>query len=213
MPPPPDAVAPALGALDRWLHGDDAHPPLVRVGFAHVQFETIHHFLDGNGRMGRLLCALLVEHWRLLSAPLLALSLACKRHRAEYDRRLSAVRSDGDWEGWTTCFLDCVRESADDGVDAARRICALIERDRRRVDAHAQATVPAIRLFDLLPEHHLVSLPLAVELLATTKPTASKAIQALVAAGVLSETTGKLRDRVWGYRGYLEVLGEGTEVG
>ena len=119
VPPPPDQVAAAMGDLDRWLHADDSLPPLVRTGLAHVQFETIHPFLDGNGRIGRLLVTLLVEHWGLLKSPLLYLSVAIKRRQAEYYQRLSAVRTDGDWEGWTKFFLECVSDAADDGEAAA----------------------------------------------------------------------------------------------
>jgi Fic family protein len=212
VPPPPDEVSAALGALDRWLHGDDPLPPLVRAGLAHVQFETIHPFLDGNGRLGRLLLSLLVEHWKLLDAPLLYLSLAIKRHRQEYYERLSAVRTNGDWEGWTEYFLRCVREAADDGVAAIGRLVALLDRDRRRLTAHKGATLPALRLLDALPEHPMVTLPMAVEVLDVTKPTAVKAINALISCGILHESTGKSRDRVYAYRAYLQVLSEDTAV-
>jgi Fic family protein len=212
VPPPPGAVPEALAKLERWLHGNDPLPPLVRAGLAHVQFETIHPFLDGNGRIGRLLIALLLEHWGLLSTPLLYLSLAFRRHRAEYYRRLLEVRTNGDWEGWTGFFLGCVSESAEDGVGAAARIFALLGRDRRAVAAHQAATIAAIRLFDLLPEHPLVTLPRAMALLATTKPTAGKAIEALCRAGVLRETTGRQRDRIYAYANYLKVLAEDTET-
>jgi len=210
VPPPPDAVPEALVALERWVHGNDPLPPLVRAGLAHVQFETIHPFLDGNGRIGRLLITLLVEHWGLLSSPLLYLSLAFKRHRPEYYHRLAAVRTEGDWEGWTAFFLQCVRESADDGVSAAQRLFSLIGRNRRVVVYHKAASVSAIRLFDLLPEHPMVTLPGVIGLLKTSKPTASKAIDALCRAGVLHETTGKRRDRVYAYQAYLKVLTEDT---
>lgn len=210
VPAPPDAVRDALGELERWIHGDDPIPALVRVGLAHVQFETIHPFLDGNGRVGRLLITLLAEHWKLLSEPLLYLSLAFKRHRAEYYRRLDAVRTEGDWEGWTAFFLRCVREAADDGVDAARRMFAVIGRTRQAALAHEATTVTAMRLFDLLPDHPMVTLPRVMELLATTKPTAGKAIDALVQAGVLREISGRKRDRVYAYLDYLNVLAEDT---
>ena len=210
VPPPPDAVPETLTALEGWLHGPDPLPPLVRAGLAHVQFETIHPFLDGNGRIGRLLITLLVEHWGLLSSPLLYLSLAFKRHRADYYRHLTEVRTQGDWEGWTEFFLTCVTEAANDGVDAAQRLFALLGKDRRAVTYHAGTTMPAVRLFDFLPEHPMVTLPGAMTLLKTTKPTASKAIEALRQAGVLEETTGKQRDRVYAYRAYLKVLAEDT---
>jgi Fic family protein len=210
VPPPADAVPEALAKLDRWIHAGDPLPPLVRVGLAHVQFETIHPFLDGNGRIGRLLIALLVEHWKLLDQPLLYLSLAFKRHRADYYRALMSVRTAGDWEGWTAFFLRCVREAADDGVDAARRLFALLGEDRRAVAVHKATTVSAIRLLDCLPEHPVVTLRRVMDLLKVSKPTALKAIDALGQAGVLKETTGRQRDRVYAYQAYLKVLAEDT---
>jgi Fic family protein len=210
VPPPPDELPAALSALEKWIHATDPLPPLVRAGIAHVQFETIHPFLDGNGRIGRLLVALLIEHWDLLKAPLLYLSVSFKRHRQEYYERLSAVRTDGDWEGWTRFFLDCVTEAADDGVAAAQRLFSLTSKNRLALSAHPAATVPAIRLLELLPAHPMVTLPMAVKLLGVSKPTAIKALDALQQAGILRETTGKKRDRVYGYYGYLQVLTKDT---
>jgi cell filamentation protein, protein adenylyltransferase len=212
VPSPAGAVPKALADLERWIHKADPLPPLVRAGVAHVQFETIHPFLDGNGRIGRLLIALLFEHWGLLESPLLYLSLAFKRHRAEYYRRLHEVRTNGDWEGWTAFYLRCIRESAQDGVRAARRLFTLLETDRRALVHHKAATVTAVRLFDHLPEHPIITLPRTIELLKTTKPTAGKAIDALCKAGILGETTGRRRDRVYAYRSYLKVLAEDTTI-
>ena len=211
VPPPPDVVPEALSALEKWIHGDDPLPPLVRIGLAHVQFETIHPFLDGNGRIGRLLIALLVEHWGLLKSPLLYLSVAFKRHRQAYYDRLNGVRVDGDWEGWMRFFLDCVTEAADDAVASAQRLHVVTAADRTKVAAHAKTTVPAIRLFELLPSHPMVTLSLAIKLLGVSKPTAVKALDALQAAGVLREITGKRRDRVYAYHEYLRVLSPDTD--
>lgn len=199
-----------MGDLDQWLHADDPLPPLVRTGLAHVQFETIHPFLDGNGRIGRLLITLLVEHWGLLKAPLLYLSVVIKRRQAEYYQRLSAVRTDGDWEGWTKFFLECVRDAADDGVATAQRVFSLTGQDRERLLSQKKTTIPAVRLFDLLASNPMVTVPRAMMLLDTTKPTAQKAIDALVRAGILHETTGKERDRVFAYHMYLQVLTRDT---
>lgn len=210
VPPPAEDVPEALASLEEWIHAEDTLPPLVRTGLAHVQFETIHPFLDGNGRIGRLLITLLVEHWELLPAPLLYLSVAFKRQRDEYYRRLSAVR-DGDWEGWTAFFLTCVREAADDAVSTAQRLFAQLNKDRQSLLSHKSATVAAIRLFDLLPTHPMVTTARALELIETTKPTALKAIEVLRQAGVLREITGKQRDRVYAYHAYLEVLSQDTE--
>ena len=211
VPPPPDLVPEALSALEKWIHGDDPLPPLIRIGLAHVQFETIHPFLDGNGRIGRLLVALLVEHWGLLKTPLLYLSVAFKRHRQAYYDRLNGVRVDGDWESWIRFFLDCVTEAADDAVASAQRLHTVTAADRAKVSVHARATVPAIRLFELLPSHPMVTLSLAIKLLGVSKPTAVKAIAALQAAGVLREITGKRRDRVYAYHEYLRVLSPDTD--
>lgn len=211
VPPPPDGVPEAMSALEKWLHRDDPLPPLVRAGLAHVQFETIHPFLDGNGRIGRLLITLLLEYWGVLRPPLLYLSLALKRHQREYYERLLSVRTEGDWEGWTAFYLECVRETANDGVSVAQKLFALISKDRQKFLAHDGATIPAIRLLDELPSHPIMTLAKAVELLRTTKPTASKAITALTEAGVLRETTGKQRDRVYAYHGYLRVLTRDVE--
>jgi Fic family protein len=210
VPPPPDAVPDAMAALERWIHGGDPLPPLIRAGLAHVQFETIHPFLDGNGRIGRLLITLLFEHWKLLPSPLLYLSLAFKRRRREYYDRLSAVRTDGDWEGWTAFYLECVREAAADGVSVATALFRLLGKDREKLLGRRGVTVPTLRLFEQLPVHPIVTLPRVIEVIATTKPTASKAITALVDAGILKETTGRERDRVYAYDAYLRVLTQDT---
>lgn len=211
VPPPPELVPEALSALEKWIHSDDKLPPLIRIGLAHVQFETIHPFLDGNGRIGRLLIALLVEHWGILQAPLLYLSVAFKRHRQDYYDHLNAVRVSGDWENWTRFFLDCVAEAAADAVTSAQRLHALTATDRQRVHAQPTTTVPAIRLFERLPSHPLVTLPRSCELLGVSKPTAIKALDALQAAGVLHEITGKRRDRVYAYQAYLQILAPDTQ--
>ncbi len=199
-----------MSALDNWLHGDDPLPPLIKTGLAHVQFETIHPFLKCNGRIGRLLITLLVEHWSLLDAPLLYLSLAFKRHRRLYYEKLAMVRSDGDWEGWISFFLQYVCEAANDGVVVAQTLFSRINKDRSAVVRYESAMVSAIRLFDQLPEHPVVILPRVIQLLNTTKPTAIKAIKTLEDAGVLRETTGKQRDRVYAYHKYLQILTKDT---
>lgn len=206
VPPPPDAVAGAMHELDRWLHSNDPLPPLIKAGLAHVQFETIHPFLDGNGRIGRLLIALLLEHWGLMSEPLLYISVAIRRQQSEYYQRLSAVRTEGDWEGWTAFFLRCVRAAADDGVTVATAISALVSDDRRRLVRSPGATLAAVQLFDLLPEHPVVTGPLVRKLLRASPPTARRSIDALVNANILVETTGKLRDRAFVYRRYVGAL-------
>jgi len=213
VPPPPQRLQDALSALEKYMHEqDDQLPPLVRIGLLHVQFESIHPYLDGNGRVGRLLIALLMEHWSLLSSPLLYLSLYFKRHRDEYYRRLSAVRTEGDWEGWIAYFLEGVHTIAGEAVDSTRELFALVARDRERVLAMPQGSMMAARLFERLPEHPMLTITNAIALLETTRPTATKAISTLVDSGVLVESSGRKRDRTFVYAGYLDLLREGTEL-
>jgi Fic family protein len=206
VPPPPEAVSTAMTHLEKWLHSADPLPPLIKAGLAHVQFETIHPFLDGNGRLGRLMIALLLEQWGLLPAPLLYLSLAFRRRQQTYYDHLSAVRSLGDWEGWTGFYLECVRDAADDGVAVAKHLFGLLGAHRKQVLSRRGVTIPALQLLEKLPRQPIITLGGVIELLRTTKPTAAKAIAALEGAGLLRETTGRKRDRVYAYREYLEVL-------
>jgi Fic family protein len=212
VPPPPNRLAELLSDLERYIHSDDPLPKLVRAGLAHAQFETIHPYLDGNGRIGRLLIALILEHWGLLEAPLLYLSLFLKRHRDEYYRRLNAVRLEGDWEGWIDFFLDGVATVAEEATASARELFALIGADRSRLLAAEPTSVPALRLFELLPRHPIVSVASVMKLLATSKPTATRAIGLLAQLGILAERTGRKRARSFVYRAYLDRLRVGTEL-
>jgi Fic family protein len=213
VPPPPHALGETLGAFEKYIHADGDLPPLIRAGLLHVQFETIHPYLDGNGRIGRLLVTLLLEHWKLLSRPLLYLSLFFKRHREDYYRRLDGVRHEGDWEGWLDFFLDGVAAIADEAVASARDLFALVAADRARLLASDGISVLALRLFELLPRRPIVTVASAMTLVETTKPTAGRAIDLLVSAGVLVETTGRKRDRSYAYKAYLDRLCIGTELG
>lgn len=214
VPPPPHRLPDLLSDFEKYLNQDDREAsPLVRAGLAHVQFETIHPYLDGNGRIGRLLITLLLEESGALTQPLLYLSLFFKRHRDEYYRRLSAVRSDGDWEGWLDFYLDGVATIAEEGVTSARELFALVTRDRERVLSAGGTSVAAVRLLEALPRQPVVSVGSAMKVLETTKPTAGRAIDSLVTAGVLIETTGRRRDRGFAYQAYLDLLRKGTELG
>ncbi len=212
VPPPPHLVSPLLSDLERYIHQDDGLPPLIRAGLVHVQFETIHPYLDGNGRIGRLLVGLLLEHWGLLSRPLLYLSLFFKRHRFEYYRRLDGVRATGDWEGWLDFFLDGVGTVAAEAVCSAQELHALVTADGDRLLAHPRATVTALRLFKVLPKRPILTVGTAMTLLEASRPTAARAVDALVAAGILTETTGRKRDRAFRYSEYLEHLQVGTDL-
>jgi Fic family protein len=206
VPPPPGHLPELLKNFEQFLHGDSPLPPLARAGIAHVQFETLHPYLDGNGRMGRLLIALLLQHWNVLPHPLLYLSVFFRRHQAEYYRRLSRVRTDGDWEGWLDFFLDGVATTGEEAVRLARELFALVSADRGKVLLKSTAVYP-LRLFEMLPSHPVVTVSSAMKLLDTTKPTAGKAIETLEASGVLKETTGMQRGREFAYAAYLAKLG------
>jgi len=212
VPPPPNALGEVLSSFEKYLHANDVLSPLVRAGLLHVQFETIHPYLDGNGRIGRLLVTLLLEHWKLLTKPLLYLSLFFKRHREDYYRRLDAVRVDGDWESWLDFFLDGVTTIAEEAVASARELFALVAADRSRALAHEGMSVVSLRLLELLPRHPVVTVASVMKLVETTKPTAGRAIELLAAARVLVETTGKKRDRSFVYQAYLDRLRVGTEL-
>jgi Fic family protein len=213
VPPPPHLLGDLLGSLEKYIHAKDTLPPLIRAGLLHVQFETIHPYLDGNGRIGRLLITLLLEHWGLLDAPLLYLSLYFKRHRAEYYRKLDAVRTEGDFESWLKYFLEGIAGIADETVESTQKLFVQMSKDRIKVLSVRSTSVAGIRLFELLPSHPIITVAKAVKLLQTTKPTAIKAVSGLVDAGILVETTGRRRDRIFRYEAYLNLLRTGTESG
>jgi Fic family protein len=212
VPPPPQALAELLGSVEKYMYADDNLPPLVRAGLIHAQFETIHPFLDGNGRVGRLLITLLLEHWNLLSQPLLYLSLFFKRHRDEYYRLLNLIRTEGDWEAWMAYFLEGVAVIAEEAADVARDLSELVSKGRNCLLTRANSTVMALRIFELLPVKPILTVANVVEQLETTKPTAMKAINLLADAGILSEITGRKRGQTFGYTAYLERLRIGTDI-
>jgi Fic family protein len=154
----------------------------------------------------------LLEHWKLLSHPLLYLSLFFKRHQAEYYRRLSAVRVEGDWEGWIDFFLDGVATVGDETVATARELFVIVASDRERLLKQSATSVAAVRLFEALPTQPVITVATVMEILETTKPTAGRAIEMLREAGILVETTGRRRDRSFAYRKYVDRLSEGTDL-
>ncbi len=212
VPPPPHLLGASLSALEHYIHANDDMPPLVRTGLVHVQFETLHPYLDGNGRIGRLLMTLLFHHWGLLAQPLLYMSLFLKRHREEYYRRLNAVRTSGDWEGWIAFFLEGVDVIASETTETALRLFALVSADRERLLAAPAATVMSLRLFELLPRHPILTVTRAMKLLGASRPAAGKAVGVLENTEILIEITGRKRDRTYSYAGYLDLLRAGTEI-
>lgn len=206
IPPPPNEMKIALEALEKYIHQNHNLDPLIRIGLIHVQFETIHPFLDGNGRLGRLLIALLLEAWNILDSRLLYLSLHFKRNQQDYYKRLDAVRTDGDWEGWIKFFLEGICLSGQEAVRTSQELFKLFEHDRKKLLATKKVAVPAIRLFEELPGNPVITLSQVVNLLNTTKPTAGKAIDALVEIGILAEITGGKRNRMFRYEKYINLL-------
>lgn len=206
VPPPHEEIPDALGALERWWHKDSSLPSLVRAGLAHAQFETIHPFLDGNGRIGRLLIALLLEHWKLLDQPLLYISAAFKARQAEYYMRLNAVRTSGDWEGWILFFLSCIQEAASHGTHLAQKLHELVTRDRHRTLDCAASTLAALKLLEVLPMQPIISVKAASESLGLTAPPTRKAILLLEDLKILREVSGKMRSRIYAYHEYIKTL-------
>lgn len=212
VPPPPHRLAELLSDFERAMHDESDLPPVVRVGLLHVQFETIHPYLDGNGRLGRLLITLLLRHWGLLTRPLLYLSAFLKMHRHEYFLRLSAVRDDGDWEGWLAFFLEGVAVVADEAVATARRLHGIVGEHRERLLARDDATLLSLRLFQLLPEHPILTVNRVIELLGCSRPAAGKAVRVLEAADIVRPLDDRKKNRAVVFEDYLAQLRQGTEV-
>ncbi|KPK43589.1 MAG: cell filamentation protein Fic [Planctomycetes bacterium SM23_25] len=212
VPPPHESVVECMSALEKFLHDDPVRTPvLIKAGLAHAQFESIHPFLDGNGRIGRLLITILLCAEGVLREPLLYLSLYLKRHRARYYDLLQSVRESGDWEAWLRFFLTGVHETAQQAVETSRQILALFQSDRRRIDKLGRRSGSALRVHQFLQEQPVLSIPRAVARLGLTRPTVASAVQAMEKMGMLKEMTGKQRDRLFAYAQYLQILNEGTE--
>lgn len=202
-----------MAALERFLHGEDnPYPTLIKAALAHVQFETIHPFLDGNGRIGRLLIAFVLHHDQLLSQPLLYLSLYFKQHRAEYYRLLDLVRTDGDWEAWLDFFLEGVEHTATNAVETAKRLLSLFQKDERIIQQHQHAASTTLRVFRALCERPLVTLNQVCEQSGLSFPATARAMKTLESLYIVREITGQRRNRVFAYQDYLNVLSEGTEA-
>jgi Fic family protein len=212
VPPPPHEVDPCMAALERFLHEESSGlPVLLKAALAHVQFETIHPFLDGNGRLGRLLIVLLLHHGGLLSEPLLYLSLFLKEHRSHYYDLLDRVRTKGDWEAWVDFFLEGVEHTAHSAVQTARRLVALFDTDTRRLQQTGRSAASALRVLTVLRQRPVLTLQHLCKAHAMTFPTASKAMHALTTTGIARELTGQRRNRVFVYDAYLAILNEGAQ--
>lgn len=207
VPPPAERVPELLGDVEHFIHDAAPRlPPLVRVALVHAQFETIHPYLDGNGRIGRLLIAALMEAWGLLPEPLMYLSGYLKQHQAEYYRRLSAVRSEGDWEGWIGFFLEGVEVAAVDAERGIVAIASLVTADRRRLLDAPKATSASYRLFELLPMMPRFTIEKVRQRLDTSFPTATAAVNVLQGLGIVTELTGQKKNRSYSYQAYIDLM-------
>ena len=207
VPPPSERVAELLADMERFIHDTTTDlPPIVKVALIHAQFETIHPFLDGNGRIGRLLITALFEHWGVLSEPLLYVSAYLKQHQAEYYRRLSAIRTDGDWESWVTFFLEGVATAAGDAEKNIIEVASLVASDRKRMLQSLKAGPTSYRLFEMLPVMPRFTIEHVRQKLGTSFPTATAAVKVLVDLGIALEMTGQKKNRSYSYQAYVELL-------
>ncbi len=207
VPPPPEHVPALMADMERFIHDDGTElPPMVRVALIHAHFENIHPFLDGNGRIGRLLIAALFEHWGLLAEPLMYLSGYLKQHQAEYYRRLSAIRTEGDWETWVTFFLEAVAVAATDAERNIIKVASLVAADRNRLLQSPKAGPASYRLFEMLPMMPRFTIERVRQQLDTSFPTATAAVKVLEDLGIVSEMTGQKKNRSYSYQAYVELL-------
>ncbi len=212
VPPPPERLAACLTDLERFLNDDpERTPSLLKAALAHVQFETIHPFLDGNGRLGRLLITLLLCHERVLREPMLYVSLYFKQHRQAYYDLLQQVRTGGDWEAWVEFFIKAVQETAGQAVDAAHRLSAIIREDRARLATLKRLTGSALRVLDVLIQTPVVSVGVVSQRSGLVQSSVAKSLAAMADLGLIKEVTGQRRNRIYSYARYLAVLAEGTE--
>ena len=213
VPPPHTEVADCMGALERFLHDrDDGLTMLARAGVAHAQFETIHPFLDGNGRVGRLLITFLLCESGVLREPLLYLSLYLKQHRSTYYELLNDLRSSGDWENWLDFFFDGVRETAEGAFRTAHELLDMFEVDKGRIGQVGRRAGSALRVHQVMMKNPVLTLDEVCKVESLAFSTASSSMELLVRMGIAREVTGRARNRVFAYDRYLAVLNEGTEL-
>ncbi len=211
VPPPVAELMPCLDAFERFVHAKAPDcPPLIKAGLIHVQFESIHPFLDGNGRLGRLLITLYLCSQKVLSQPLLYLSLYFKVHRIDYYRLLQEVREHGAWEAWLEFFLDGVATTADQAFETGTRIVNLFKTDRDRIAAAGGQAGSALRIHELMQTSPFLTAPKARERTGLTMPTVNSAFVELQRLGIVREVTGRRRGRVYSYRAFLDLLSEGA---
>lgn len=207
VPPPPAEVGPCMGNLERFIHDEFGETPtLIKAAIAHLQFETIHPFLDGNGRLGRLLVTLLLCVESALAEPLLYLSLFLKENKDEYYRLLQHVRETGDWESWVLFFLSGVRETAGQAVEKARQILQLFEKDRERLQSLGRSAGSALRVHTALQRKPVTSISDVVSATGLTPPTVSSSFERMNELGTVREVTGQQRNRLYIYQPYIDLV-------
>lgn len=211
VPPPPNELANCLDNFEKFLH-DDRTATLIRAALTHVQFESIHPFLDGNGRLGRLLITLMLCAEGALKEPMLYLSLYFKQRRKQYYDLLQAVRDRGEWEAWVDFFLTGVIETATEAVETARQLLTLFEEDRMRIRALGRSAASMLRVHDLLQRQPIVGIGPASKQLKVTHPTVMKALANLQELKIVHEVTGRRRGRLFAYSRYMRILDRGTEA-
>jgi Fic family protein len=212
VPPPPSEVIACMGALEKFFHDKDVHMQvLLKAALIHVQFETIHPFLDGNGRLGRLLITLFLCAEDILREPLLYLSLYIKQHREMYYDLLQRVRTEGDWESWLLFFLTGVYETANQGVQTSRNILELFQNDQRRIETLGRSTGTALQVFKQLQSMPLVSIQRTSQETHISVPAVTTALTRLQELGIVHEITRRRRDKLYSYEKYIHLLNEGTE--
>ena len=211
VPPPSDKLAGCLDAFEKFIHEKESRLPiLIKAGLLHAQFETIHPFLDGNGRVGRLLITLFLYAEGVLKQPLLYVSLFMKIHRAEYYRLLQAVRVDGAWEAWLSYFLEGVAETANQAFDAAMRIVALFKADREAIVENSRRPKSALHVHDIMQRQPFSTIPSIVAASGLSAPTVAAALLHLTRIGIVREVSGRKRSRVFAYQKYVDIVGEDT---
>jgi Fic family protein len=212
VPPPPERLMETLGAFETFLHDDKIKlPVLIKAALAHVQFETIHPFLDGNGRLGRLLITFILCVEGVMKQPLLYLSLYLKANRQAYYDHLQSVRETGDWEAWIKFFLTGVAETANQAIATAQRIVALFKEDRATMAASGKSTTTVLAIHTYLQRHPIANTTRIKEACGVSLPTVLRALATLESLGLIKETTGKERHRIFVYQAYLDILNQGTE--
>lgn len=212
VPPPAEKLMECLGSLENFLHDDTVKlPVLVRAALVHAQFETIHPFLDGNGRVGRLLITLILCAHGILKEPLLYLSLYFKTNRRAYYDHLQSVRETGDWEAWTGFFLEGVIETAGQATETARAVMDLFERDKSRIEVSGRSTPGVLRIHDCLKRFPVSNTTRIREFCGVSLPTVLRCLRSLEFLGIVKEVTGKNRHKIFVYREYLDILNRGTE--